>query len=57
MIKKMGILLLVIVLGFVVVGTYLSERNDTAKCEQAGGLYYSGGWGASNCVFPPKANQ
>ena len=27
---------------------------EKCKCEKAGGIYFSGVWGASNCVFPPK---
>lgn len=28
--------------------------NGQEKCELAGGIFYGGGFGASNCVFPPK---
>ena len=28
--------------------------SERLICEDAGGLYYSGGFGASNCVFPPS---
>jgi len=27
------------------------ERN---ACESKEGIYYKGGFGASNCIFPPK---
>lgn len=27
------------------------------QCEAAGGLFYPGGWGADNCVFPPESQS
>lgn len=27
------------------------------QCEEAGGLYFRGGFGADNCVFPPKQDK
>lgn len=31
-----------------------ARNNQRFKCEDAGGLYFAGGYGAPNCTFPPK---
>lgn len=30
------------------------QNIERSKCEGAGGWFYSGDYGANNCVFPPK---
>ena len=29
-------------------------QREQTLCEDAGGLFHAGGWGANNCVFPPS---
>ena len=31
-----------------------ADFPDKCKCEKLGGIFYGGGFGTSNCVFPPK---
>lgn len=36
----------------------LTTVNHNRKiCEDKGGIYYEGGFGADNCVFPPKETK
>lgn len=48
--------LIIVVLAVMIVLAlaFMSAQRDINKCENVGGIYYSGFFGASNCIFPPK---
>jgi len=42
--------------GFIKVASQpLKKLGGQIQCEEAGGIFYHGGFGADNCVFPPKS--
>lgn len=48
----------VLILAAVLLPLMFLEPTDFSgpqrKCEAAGGIYFAGGFGASNCAFPPQ---
>ena len=44
-------------IGMVVIGASKGHEARVKTCESKGGIFYEGGLGADNCVFPPKESQ
>ena len=51
----MKTIIVIAILGLMFALAWFSASVDINKCEQAGGIFYSGFFGADNCVFPLRS--